>query len=215
MVVIKTRTILHLIDVEPLIARVDFAVLALPHGGSLSEYELMKRLTEEGVLPRGSSSGHLSLFQKHFLVMHSLYVLRQRYIEQGVGVLSISATRISFQPYSSQSERGLSFESEGAGLNDYYCDIGNLLNQTEGGVKELLDSFWRDFSQYQKVSNGELDSALALFDLNLPLDEPTLNKTYRKLMQSAHPDKGGDKARFIETQEAYALLRASVKINRR
>jgi curved DNA-binding protein CbpA len=45
-------------------------------------------------------------------------------------------------------------------------------------------------------------------DLGVPktADTPTIKKAYRRKAQKAHPDKGGDKAKFYAIQRAYDVL---------
>ena len=199
-----------MVDLKQIIERLDGLLTEAGLDESFSEYELITRLKAEALLPDSVEGSNLGLFQKHFLVMHCLYLLQGQYREKELGHLLITATKIKIEPLFHSGQTWISAEAESPELSHYYLDLGNLQEATEDSVSELLTHFWTEFERYSDISDHDFQRALARFDLALPVDQKKLSKAYRKKLQSCHPDKGGDSNEFIEVQRDFSLIKAKL-----
>lgn len=167
----------------------------------LGEYEILKRLRADGV--EGFTSGvfldSLTLFRAHFLLFHALYRLRERVIAERRWSLDISPLRVQLFPY--RAPQGSVLDEHDA-LHAYYLDLANLDGTTAEDVAEMLGAFWSGVHARQRRAG-----ALEVLDLADPVDERTVETTYRRLAMRHHPDRGGDKEAFQRLQEAIGVLR--------
>ena len=86
-------------------------------------------------------------------------------------------------------------------LSAYYLALENLASATEDNVKDLLDAFWAKY-----LRNEKRGDALKVLGLNDPVTDMEIVQRYRNLVSIHHPDKGGDKDKIQEINEAYAVL---------
>jgi hypothetical protein len=169
--------------------------------GSLTEYELIRKLVAKGVVESDYAANPLALFQTHFLVMNGLYQLQQQWLAEGV-VLRVSPLVIKREPAteSMSIERGLA----DGGMHHFYLDWRNL-ETTEQGVNDLLDSFWKRFAAYG-VTDNERDAALHTLGLEPSADYRTIKQQYRRLAMACHPDRGGDQQALQAINSAMETL---------
>lgn len=178
---------------------------------SQTEYQLIQKLESAGLFKALNGSPNLVLFQKHFLTMHVLYQLRQRYWEAERGMLEISPLNICLRRYEKSRAQGVGAFENCIELSDYYLNIDNLFQQNSESIEALLGNFWENFSRWQSVENTEGVQALAVFDLTLPVSDEELKKRYRVKIQAAHPDHGGCSEEFIALRRSYERALAFLK----
>jgi len=171
------------------------------HTDGLSEHALLKELAERKVTffdePYFNST--LGLFQRHFLLFHCLYRLRDGLRERGTGELTIHCLGIRIEaPRDSTSEHPVIHDP----LAAYYLDLSHLESTEEADVLRLLESFWQRFA-----SEEQRDEALAVIELVPPTTYPEIRRQYRRLAMRWHPDRGGDAARFQRLEWAMRVLR--------
>ena len=167
------------------------------HGSGLSEFEMIKLLQNDELLPLDGFQDSLRLFQLHFTLFHALYRLRQRLWEKESWHLKIDPLQICLETYQ-KSEPGLTREDP---LQKYYLDTSHLNNATREEVEELLSNFYKRFLPDEKRR-----AALERLGLPAHADDATIKSTYRELVKIHHPDRGGKTARLQEINEAVSLL---------
>ncbi len=179
-----------------------FEVLQTKPAG-LSEYELMKTLqdSDKVELPQDAFRDNLSLFRVHFVVYHLLYQLRLELWHARRGHLEISPLRIVLLPYRTRGSQAL---AERDPLQDYYLDLENLADTSSEDVERMLGAFW------QRLHAGDhRREALAVLELEDPVDSDAIRRQYRRLVMRHHPDRGGDKARLQALNHAMEVLARS------
>lgn len=172
------------------------------HQGPISEYDLMCMLEKTGVqFPVTADTKDLELFRKHFFLKNALYQLQSDLYQDGIylriGLLDISLEHIL--PESSSVELSEQGEQK---LRSFYLDWCNYTNTGDDDVKKLLQSFWERYFALDQY--GDALNALGLAD---DCSWEDVQSEYRRLVTRHHPDKGGEKAKFIEIREAYETLR--------
>lgn len=191
--------------INRLIDGIELKLQETPKG--LSEFELIHAMREEGVLPieRDALSNHLGLFRVHFMVFHCLYRLRDQLLSDQAGWLEIDALKIRILPYFSERE-GLQKQDP---LREYYLDLSQLTDTTESDVDDLLNSFWKQFSDGPAIlATGDREQALETLGLEDPVDKVTIKKRFRILAMEHHPDRGGCEDRLKEINHAMRVLMA-------
>lgn len=164
----------------------------------VGEYDLIQSLKAQGYFDFLSQPAlpH-ELFQAHFFLFHSLYLLSNLLLEQKSYLLSIHTLKIQLLPYQA-GENNLQVDDK---LKAYYLDFNNLENTTEDDVYDMLASFWNKFNRFDNR-----EAALAELGLKDPVDDKTVKKEYRRLAMQYHPDRGGDKEKLQKINDALALL---------
>lgn len=148
-----------------------------------------------------AASYQLTLFKKHFMVMNALYSLQAELAIEGV-YLQISALSIALNSAMNESaDTGLT-DHVNVKLSEYYLDWCNYDETGEDEVQRLLAGFWL---RYTATDKRQL--ALQSLGLEAKADWSMIRDAYRRLAMQHHPDKGGDKHKFIEVREAYEVLR--------
>ena len=165
-----------------------------------SEYELIMALRASACpgIPESLVGDPLQLFRTHFLLFHVLYRLRDRLRSEGRAELHIGVLRIVLTPY----EPGCAGVAGSDPLREYYLELGNLAETTEEEVLRLLDGFWS-----QGRAKGDRIEALAVMNLEDPVDLEAIKRRYRQLAMRHHPDRGGDTLRLQEINAAMDTLR--------
>jgi len=163
------------------------------------EYDLIEYLNEKNIFQEKGErkSASLQLFQKHFLLFHILYNISEKMILGKSGYLKISPLLIQKIDYSEAGTELSQFDP----LREYYMDLSNMKEATEDTVDKLLSAFW---TQY--LRNDKRQEALSTLGLIDPVDEQQIRSTYRRLMSTHHPDKGGDNEKVQVINKAYAIL---------
>jgi hypothetical protein len=141
------------------------------------------------------------IFQKNFLVMNALYQI-QRDIQSEGFLLSIFPLEICLIPNSAGNKNVL--EKRDRALADYYLDWSNLNDITVKEVESLFINFWKKYNAVDKF-----DAALTTLGLNKEAQWFEIRQAYQKRIVISHPDKGGCADDFIQTREAYEILRLS------
>ena len=179
----------------------DILSLLHQHSEGINEYLIIKSLEEHIGFENIGDDYQLAIFQKHFMVMNALYQLQKQLMKEEQLFLDISPLKIQLITRSNQSNYKELTESDDAKLNEYYLDWSNFENTDREDVKNLLENFWKLYTN----ADNRL-AALAILELKEDACSETINQRYRKLAAIYHPDKGGDQATFIRIRQAYEVL---------
>ena len=167
----------------------------------ISEHELIKKLAEHGLFDDALFSEEtVGLFRRHFLVMNALYQLQEMFAPTGI-YLHISALQIKTEITDKNSASTHITENSDAGLRAYYKNWDNFYHTQASDVEALLDGFWKRF-----VGHDKKTASLSVLGLDTQADWPLIEKTYRRLAQQHHPDKGGNADQFVAIATAYQHL---------
>lgn len=169
------------------------------HPQGVNEHDFLRHLDEQGGFQALDTevSSSLLLFQKHFLLFHVLYSINQQRVADKQGALQISPLLIKQLDYGEADTQIGELEP----LSAYYLELENLASTTDDNVSDLLDTFWVKY-----LKNEKRGDALKVLGLNDPVTDTKIVQHYRKLVSVHHPDKGGDKDKIQEINEAYAVL---------
>lgn len=166
--------------------------------GSVDEYELIEHLNQfEFFAPIAQFSQSLKLFYKHFLTMHVLYRLQQQVAASG-GALTVGPLQIELTECSNAEPAATAPAVAEQALRDYYLDLTHLESATESGVADLLTSFWKRFESWRSSPDDH-----AVLGVGPEASWLEVQQAYRRQVQQAHPDKGGDAAEFARLQNAF------------
>lgn len=170
------------------------------HPDGIREFDLMAALDQRCVEGFGQTAfaDHLSMFQSHFLLFHSLYLLRDRLHQRAEASLDIHCLSICLTPYANQTSGGLQQHDP---LRDYYLDFSNMEKTDAAEVDLLLGGFWHRF-----VAMDERQQALQQLGLSDPVEYAQIKAQYRRLVMEHHPDRGGDHDRLLLINEAMQVL---------
>ena len=168
------------------------------HLEGIGEYDLMQSLKTQGYFDFLSqpSLPH-ELFQAHFFLFHSLYLLSNLLLEQKSHLLSIHTLKIQLLPYQA-GENSLQVDDK---LKAYYLDFNNLENTSEDDVYDMLACFWNKFNRFDNR-----EEALAELGLKDPVDDGIIKQEYRRLIMQYHPDRGGDTEKLQKLNDVIKLL---------
>ena len=172
------------------------------HPAGVDEHAMLKELARRDVSLFNEDYFHNSfgLFQRHFLLFHALYLLRDTLRSTGQGDLEIHCMGIQRIPCSNtQSEHPALHEP----LASYYLNLDNLNSSNESDVLRLLDNFWKKYT-----STTQRDEALAVMELTHTTSYSDIKQQYRRLAMQWHPDRGGDPEQFHKLEWAMRILRA-------
>lgn len=172
----------------------------------LSEFDLIKLLEQHKLLPETNASAELALFQKHFIVRNALYRWREELSASGE-TLEIGLSEIELRTLTEARANLPDANGPPESLAEFYLDWQNFESHGEGEVEDLLSAFWRDFARYQTVATEEVEQALAVLGLALPVSVDQLKKQFKKLAHQQHPDRGGVSEEFVKISEAYQTVR--------
>ena len=172
------------------------------HPAGLDEHAMLKELgrRDVGLFNEEYFHDSFGLFQRHFLLFHGLYLLRDSLRSTGQGDLEIHCMGIQRIPYSNTPSDHPALHDPLAG---YYLNLDNLNATSEPDVLHLLDNFWKKYT-----STAQRDEALAVMELAPTASYPDIKQQYRRLAMQWHPDRGGDAERFHKLEWAMSILRA-------
>ena len=175
------------------------------HPAGISEYDLIKWLEADGQagFDKDCLRTSLSLFQTHFLLFHSLHLLRDECCTHGNERLDINPLCIQLGPLTQNPASPIGQHDP---LHAYYLDLSNLENTRDEDVEALLTQFWQRF-----IGNDERRLALNELGLQDPVDWPAIKAQHRRLAMQHHPDRGGDEARLQAINAAMDRLARSCK----
>ncbi|MBA3024482.1 MAG: DnaJ domain-containing protein [Gammaproteobacteria bacterium] len=177
------------------------------HPAGFTEHELLKKLAEHEVSLFGEEyfNSPLGLFQRHFLLFHCLYVLRDKLRAAQRSDLEIHCLGIRQIAYrNTPSDHPAQFDP----LAAYYLELDNFTNTDEQEVLRLLNDFWKRFS-----GDEQRDKALAVMGLAHPVSYPEIRQQYRRLAMQCHPDRGGELAQFQRLEWSMGILRVLYRAN--
>jgi len=171
------------------------------HPAGMSEYDLLMGLSERNVSLFNDDyfQSPLGLFQRHFLLFHCLYLLRDKLRTTRQGDMNIHCLGIQLTPYRNTPSGHPALLDPLAG---YYLDLDNLKSTDESDILRLLDNFWQKFA-----GEDQRDEALAVMQLTHPTSYPVIKQQYRRLAMQWHPDRGGEPAQFQRLEWAMGILR--------
>ncbi len=164
----------------------------------IGEYDLIQSLRQQGYFDFLSDFAlpH-ELFQAHFILFHSLYLLSSILLEQKSHLLSIHTLKIQLLPYQ-EGENSLQLDDK---LKAYYLDFNNLENTSEEDVYDMLALFWNKFNHFDNR-----EAALLELGLKDPVDDKKIKQEYRRLIMQHHPDRGGDTEKLQKLNDAIKYL---------
>lgn len=165
----------------------------------LNEFLLIKKLQKENYegFPNVSLTDTMALFKMHFILHHALYRLQQRLLVEQNYCLNINAIKIQLFPY----HAGQIAISEYDVMRDYYLNWDNFEKMTGEKLENLLNNFWQKF-----YAKNEYQQALAILELKEPTNYELIKKRYRILVGQHHPDRGGDKEKLQQINQAMEIL---------
>ena len=168
------------------------------HPDSIGEYDLMQLLKSYGYFDYLSEPAlpH-ELFQAHFILFHSLYLLHDLFLNNKKHLLDIHTLKIQLLPYQ-EGENSLQLDNK---LKEYYLDFNNLENTSEDDVYDMLTLFWNKFNRFDNR-----EAALAEIGLKDPVDDKDIKQAYRSLIMQHHPDRGGDTGKLQKLNNAIKSL---------
>ena len=184
----------------------------------ITEYALIEMLKKPPyeLFDEDALRDPLMLFKTHFVLFHALYQLRQYWIEQSEGVLEIHALGIKLNLFDesqltqSNGELSTTALDNPDPLTEYYLDWGNFEDADRDTVDTLLNAFWQKMLKGDTGSYKEGDIEKAHDVLGLSQDEPVtllqLKRAYKRVLQFAHPDKGGTQQDAQAAIHAYQTL---------
>lgn len=183
-------------EIQPILREI---LDARPAG--VTEYELLRELAGRKValFEECHASSPLGLFQRHFLLFHCLYRLRDTLRASGAGDMDIHCLGICIVPGCAiRSDHPVPVDT----LAGYYLDLNNLGATGEEDVLQMLDDFWKRYAGEERR-----DEALAVMELSAPAGYPEIERQYRRLAMRHHPDRGGEPAEFQRLERAMGILR--------
>jgi hypothetical protein len=179
----------------------------LDEGEALSEYSLIQRLKEHGLVAPDYSFSPLSLFRVHFCVFNALYQIEARLMDRGQ-VLVISPLNIHVRPLAGAGRGAALAQLEDQPLRAFYLDWDQYHRATEDSVEDLLRDFWRSYALMGQVGQEKRQQALDELGLEDPVTPAEIKQRYRRLAMKHHPDRGGSAGRLRAINEALAVLEA-------
>lgn len=164
----------------------------------IGEYDLMQALRAQGYFDFLSQPAlpH-ELFQAHFILFHTLYLLSDIFLDKKKYLLKIHTLKIELLPYQ-EGENSLQVDNK---LKAYYLDFNNLENTSEEDVYDMLALFWNNFNRFDNR-----EAALAEIGLKDPVDDKVIKQAYRRLIMQHHPDRGGDTEKLQKLNDAIKSL---------
>ncbi len=188
-----------LVDADPRLALLESLLATHPSG--LREHDLMRALARRQVPPfagEGAGNDPLDLFQRHFVLRHLLYRLRDRRLASGRGDVELDTLGARLTPHPGCAPGALTPPEP---LRAYYLDPAELAAVDATDVAALLADFWRRYRQHE-----QRDWAWAVLELAPGTDAATVRRQYRRLASRWHPDRGGDGTRFARINTAFAVV---------
>lgn len=177
------------------------------HPAGLTEHAVIAALRQRGVSPfaRNSLREPLGLFQSHFLLFHCLYRLRDRQLAAHEWV-RIDCLDIGLEPLAPRRHGVRTAARTGDldahdPLRAYYMDLSRLTTTDAAAVEALLSLFWRRLRRDERRKQ-----ALAILELEEPVDDAAIAARFRTLVQRHHPDRGGDTGTLQRLNEARWIL---------
>ena len=175
-------------------------IISRKGAAGISELELLEALADVGI-PEFQSRDYqdvMALFRVHFILFHSLYLLRHRLVTESKYDLQISCMRIRQIPRQGSRTAALAKLDN---LQLYYLDLDNLDKADEVEVEAMLGGFWR-----QMKANDQRAEALKVLELADGVSREEIKAQYRRLAMRCHPDRGGSHDDIQRLNDAYKIL---------
>ncbi len=171
-----------------------------------NEHTLIKQAVLAGLLPSGFNDNSLILFHTHFVLFNALYQFNDQLHEKFLR-LEINTLKIALIPITAAADGQAIVDEDKSALRAYYLDWSNLEAATDESVESLLDSFWQCFAD-GPVTLSDKQAALKVMGLDeaIPADFKLIKQAYRRLVMIEHPDRGGNKVRLQNINDAMATL---------
>lgn len=191
----------------------------------ITEYALIEMLKKPPyqLFDEDALRDPLMLFKTHFVLFNALYQLRQYWIKQSEGVLEIHALGIKLNLFNESQLPQSNVELSATALDNpdplatYYLDWGNFEEADRDTVDTLLNAFWQKMLKGDTGSYTQGDIQKAHDVLGLSKNEPVtllqLKRAYKRVLQFAHPDKGGTQQDAQEAIHAYQTLTQHYSLN--
>jgi len=175
----------------------------------ISEHQLIKTLQSPpyNLLSSLTLKHSNELFQLHFLIFHSLYCLKTKWLQDGIGELLISPLKIglanggNFNKINCNKAINSNCVTKTDKLAEYYLNLDHLTATTTQEIDQLILCFWKEF--YQPTAHQD---ALTLLNLSPPVVYGDIKKQYKRLVSKHHPDKGGSTETIQKINQAMATL---------
>ena len=181
--------------------RLKALIAAILSSEPISEHQLICQLQQAGAFTELTRSNPLSLlFCKHFLTMHTLYLLQEEFLENRLH-LHISALEIRLLPLAPEKTDALAPEPGNNELRAFYLNLENLEQANDESVADLLADFSARFAAWSQE-----DESLEILGLQRHASWPEIRQRYRQLAARHHPDKGGDQHQFVQLRQAWEKL---------
>ena len=122
----------------------------------ISEFALIQRLKQQQhpLFINADLSDTLSLFRTHFILFHSLYVLRDSLRAAGTYDVLINPLRIQLQPALTTPAAEQNALNTSDPLRAYYLDLEHLARTDRDAVEQLLYRGINQLSQPQAVTDA-------------------------------------------------------------
>ena len=169
--------------------------------GALSEYELISLLRNShgDIFQEAYLHNSFELFQVHFLLLHCLYRLRDRWLGENKACLQIDAMEIRRLPYSQSNKEALTVSDS---LRSYYLDLSRLEQTTEQDAENMINDFWLKF-----VAAEDRSDALNTLELEEGVSFEQIKLKYKQLAMQHHPDRGGSAKKLADVNQAMDVLK--------
>jgi len=171
------------------------------------EYDIIRHLQDQTILPKNVLQNPLSMFRCHFLIFNALYRLQLKTLIHQRYSLDISSLKINVNEFSPDDETLIDNKQvadsvkQHDALSHFYLDLEHLNQTSEQDVNQLIDGFWKHY-----FNNDQKAHALSVMGLEEPVDFSLIKKQYRRLAMKHHPDRGGDADQLIKIHQAMQCL---------
>ncbi|WP_081310658.1 DNA-J related domain-containing protein [Pseudoalteromonas luteoviolacea] len=197
--------------INPILNIIFDIISASPH---LKVHELAEQLKVQKALPELDKDSHKDLFKINFLIMNGLYQLQNELFDSH-HLVHISALDIYIERMQPDQDTinadNQNLPSHTDPLKSYYLDWNNYDTSKEE-IEALLNGFWQRYLSCDKGA-GCMQSREALikkWQLPSAYDLPTLQKKWRRLALSCHPDRGGNNLEFNQIKLEYEQLKMAL-----
>ncbi len=171
-------------------------LLQTPTG--ITEYDLIRKLEEIQCIEHGNWGNELELFQRHFIVFHTLYRIKSYLQTKKKKSLQINCMEIKILPWMEFDTNNL---AEYDTMQNYYLEPNNLFETSEKDVQDMLGDFWKRFKMY-----NQKEEAFEILGAKQEMSLEDIKSRYRELIKENHPDRGGDGTKIGIFNEAMKAI---------
>lgn len=177
------------------------------HPDGISELELIRKLQKPpwSIFGAVDFSKPAKLYPVHFLLFHTLYLLRDELAADGES-LGISPLVIRLTPSDIIAGSGLPAEEDG--LRAFYLDISQY-HLPENDIDQMVDNFWAGYRKTSSITADEAGKAARILGFDaLPEGFTVIKQRFRRAVMQAHPDRGGSTEQIQNLNQAFAVLKS-------